>query len=282
MNILSFGEIIWDIYENEKFIGGAPLNLAAHCKKQGANAYLLSAIGNDDLAKDAISEVKKLGVKTDFIYENAEKQTGQCIVTLNEKGVPSYNLLTDMAYDYIKFPETAKSVNFDVFCFGTLALRSESNKKTVEKVLKNLNVKKVYCDVNIRPPFFSDEVILFALENANVIKISDEELHYVYDACKLTEENRNLSALAEKFSNLEFILLTQGEEGACILDCKSSKIYAEKAPKVKVGSSVGAGDSFGATFLCEFEKTKDIKKALTKAIEISAFVVSKKEAIPEY
>lgn len=278
MKILSFGEIIWDIYENEKFIGGAPLNLAAHCSKQGADSFMLSSVGNDDLGTSALEIVKKFNVKTDFVYVNKEKETGKCIVTLNENGVPSYNVLTDVAYDYIKAPDNINAFQFDVFCFGTLALRSEENLETVKSILKSYNIKKVYCDINIRPPFFSEATILFALENANILKISDEELHYVSNACGLKE----LQDIAEKYENLEFILLTQGEKGACVYDCKNKKAYSQDAPKVKVASSVGAGDSFGATFICEYFKTNDVENSLKKAIKISAFVVSKKEAIPEY
>ncbi len=278
MKILSFGEIIWDVYENESFIGGAPLNLAAHCSKQGADSFMLSSVGNDDLGKRALNEVKNFNVKTDFVSVNQEKETGKCIVTLNENGVPSYNVLTDVSYDYIKAPDNINETEFDFFCFGTLALRSKENLETVKLILENSNIKKVYCDINIRPPFFSNETILFALNNANIIKISDEEMHFVTDACGLKE----LDDIAEKYSNLEFILFTQGEKGACVYDCKNKKTYFENAPKVEVASTVGAGDSFGATFICEYFKTNDIEKSLKKATEISAFVVSKKEAIPEY
>lgn len=278
MKILSFGEIIWDVYENESFIGGAPLNLAAHCSKQGAESFMLSSVGNDDLGKNALEIVKNFNVNTDFVSINNEKETGKCIVTLNENGVPSYNVLTDVSYDYIKSPNNINELQFDFFCFGTLALRSKENLETVKSILKNGNIKKIYCDINIRPPFFSDETILFALSNANILKISDEELHFVTDVCALKE----LEDIAEKYSNLEFILLTQGENGATVYDCKNKKTYTENAPKVEVKSTVGAGDSFGATFICEYFKTNDTRKSLKKATEISAFVVSKKEAIPEY
>ena len=278
MKILSFGEIIWDVYENESFIGGAPLNLAAHCSKQGADSFMLSSVGNDDLGKDALEIVKSFNVKTDFVSINKEKETGKCIVTLNENGVPSYNVLTDVSYDYIKAPDNINETEFDFFCFGTLALRSKENLETVKSILENSNVRKIYCDINIRPPFFSDETILFTLSNANIIKISDEEMHFVTDACGLKE----LDDIAEKYNNLEFILFTQGESGATVYDCKNKKTYFENAPKVEVASTVGAGDSFGATFICEYFKTNDTEKSLKKATEISAFVVSKKEAIPEY
>lgn len=278
MKILSFGEIIWDVYENEKFIGGAPLNLAAHCSKQGAESFMLSSVGNDDLGKNALEIVKSFNVNTDFVSINKEKETGKCIVRLNESGVPTYNVLTDVSYDYIKAPESIYELQFDVFCFGTLALRSSENLRTVKSILKNSNIKKVYCDINIRPPFFSDETILFALENSDILKISDEELHYVTEACNLKE----LEDIAEKYRNLELILFTQGEKGATVYDCKNKKAYTENAPNVEVKSTVGAGDSFGATFICEYFKTSNIEKSLKKATEISAFVVSEKEAIPEY
>lgn len=284
MNILSFGEIIWDVYENEKFIGGAPLNLAAHCSKQGTESFMLSSVGSDDLGFSALEIIKGFNVKTDFVSVNNKKETGKCIVTLNENGVPSYNVLTNVAYDYIKEPDNINQFQFDVFCFGTLALRSNENLETVKSLLKNLNIKKVYCDINIRPPFFSDETISFALENANILKVSDEELHYILNTCNIkeTDEELILNTLSEKYENLEFILLTKGEKGACVYDCKNKKVYSEIAPKVTVASSVGAGDSFGATFICEYLKTNNIEKSLKKAIEISAFVVSKKEAIPNY
>ena len=278
MKILSFGEIIWDVYENESFIGGAPLNLAAHCSKQGADSFMLSSVGNDDLGKNALEIVKNFNVNTDFVSINKEKETGKCIVTLNENGVPSYNVLTDVSYDYIKSPDNINNLQFDFFCFGTLALRSKENLETVKTIIKNSNIENIYCDINIRPPFFSDNVILFALENSNILKISDEELHYVTEVCGLKE----LQDISKKYKNLKLILFTQGEKGALVYDCKNQKVHKESAPKVEVKSTVGAGDSFGATFICEYFKTNNIEKSLKKAIEISAFVVSKKEAIPEY
>ena len=46
MKALSFGEILWDIYPTERFIGGAPFNFAAHLARLGAEVCMLSAVGN--------------------------------------------------------------------------------------------------------------------------------------------------------------------------------------------------------------------------------------------
>ena len=77
MKVLSFGEIIWDIYPDKKCIGGAPLNFSAHVAKNGAESYLLSCVGQDDLGKQAKEYLAKFGVKNDFVFE-CDEQTGAC------------------------------------------------------------------------------------------------------------------------------------------------------------------------------------------------------------
>ena len=98
--ILSFGETIWDVYENERLIGGAPLNFAAHAKRCGANSFMISAVGNDELGKDAISIIKNLQINERFIKTTAFP-TGKCEVSLNDSGIPSYNVLENTAFDNI-------------------------------------------------------------------------------------------------------------------------------------------------------------------------------------
>ena len=48
MRILSFGEILWDVFPTEKKIGGAPFNFAAHAARLGAESYMVSAVGSDE------------------------------------------------------------------------------------------------------------------------------------------------------------------------------------------------------------------------------------------
>ena len=47
--VFSFGEIVWDIFPEEKKLGGAPLNFAYYIGKLGGNSRIVSALGNDDL-----------------------------------------------------------------------------------------------------------------------------------------------------------------------------------------------------------------------------------------
>lgn len=281
MKILSFGEIIWDIYNDKKLLGGAPLNFAAHAVKQNADAWLISSVGNDTLGETAINNIKKLNVNTDYISVN-ENPTGQCLVTLNDKKVPHYNLLENASYDFIEFPNLTQK--FDAISFGTLSLRSENNISVLKKIIENYKFEIIFSDLNIRPPFYSNESIIFCLSNSNIVKISDEELPVIIKSVFNIENldiKNSIIKLCEKFENINHIIITKGSEGAITFDSKIKEFYSCPAKKVNVVSTVGAGDSFGAAFLVEYFKTNDVNSALHKATCVSAYVVSKLEAIPD-
>ena len=57
--VVGMGELLWDVLLDVKKAGGAPVNFAYHASQSGAEAYALSAIGNDDLAEELIQEFTK-------------------------------------------------------------------------------------------------------------------------------------------------------------------------------------------------------------------------------
>lgn len=283
MKVLAFGEVLWDIYPDEKFIGGASLNFAAHFKKCGGEAFLVSAVGKDSMAEETLESIERMGVNTKYI-SRSDKETGKCLVTLDEKMVPSYNLLSDVSYDYID-TSAIRGEKFTVIYFGSLALRSEYNKNSLEKLLKFNSFDEVLVDINIRPPYYSDDVIKFALEKASIIKISDEELDVV-TAASLTKKSDDYKATAREISgaykNLKLIIITRGEKGAYVYDCSNCNDYECDAVRTEVISTVGAGDSFIAAFMWQYLKGESIDKCLLFASKVSAFVVSKMGAVPDY
>ena len=123
-----------------------------------------------------------------------------------------------------------------------------------------------------------------AAENATILKISDEELAEV--ARLLGMENAKhddfAKALAAKHSNLRYIIITLGGEGAYALDCAGGKEFTCPSEKVAVVSTVGAGDSFGAAFLHKLFAGGSIPECLQYASKVAAFVVSQQGAVPEY
>lgn len=283
MKILSFGEVLWDVYPDKEFIGGAPLNFAAHLAKHGEKVWMLTAVGSDNLGNKAVEIIENFNVNTNLISENSTKETGKCLVTLDKNSIPEYNLLQDVAYDYINCENIENS--YDILYFGTLALRGKRNQENLNLLLKRNNFKEVFVDVNIRAPFYSNDTILFALKNATILKISDEELPVILKTLVLnadeTAEN-SAKEIARKFGNLKLIIVTKGSKGAICLDCKTGEIFTCKAGESKAVSTVGAGDSFSAAFLHKYINEFDIDTCLKYATKIADFVVSRYEAVPEY
>lgn len=283
MKVLSFGEILWDIYPDKKFIGGAPFNFAAHLAKHGEEIYMLSCLGKDGLGEEALLYLKEFGILTDFLSWSSVKQTGQCLVTLDENAIPSYDLKRDVAYDYID----CKNVkgDFDVLYFGTLALRSNHNLESLSKLIKSQNFKEIFVDVNIRAPFYSYDSLNFCMNNATILKISVEELLTVAKLLSINAKNGYkdfAEQIRERYSNINIIVVTLGADGAYCYDCKQDKAYSCESQKVEEASTVGAGDSFSAAFLYQYSRKKDIQFSLDYASKIAGYVVSKYEAVPDY
>lgn len=280
LKILIFGEILWDIFissdgTTEK-IGGAPYNLAAHAAKLGADAFLVSAVGDDALGEKALAEAKKAGVHTDFIFLS-DKPTGFCAVTL-DGGNPHYRLADNTAYDYI---DTASvSGDFDALCFGLLALREEHNRKTLFDMIDRFSFDEVLFDANIRNNFCPPNLLDRCLKKATILKASREETAFLGLGDIPHEELCEKLALV--YPNLKLVLITLDKDGAFAFDCRTKMFYRSQTPKNTLVSAVGAGDSFSACFLCNIQSGADIQKSLERAVTLSDFVVTKLEAVPDY
>lgn len=283
MKLLSFGEILWDVYPDKNCLGGAPLNFAAHFAKHGGDAYMLSALGNDELGRITLEKLSKWKIKADYISILNNHPTGQCRVTLNKKSIPNYDILQDVAYDHI--PYKTISDDFDLLYFGTLALRSDENFATLKRLIKENYFPEIIVDVNVRKPFCSKASVKFSVENATILKISEEELPIIADfvgLSHLTDYTDLSKELAKRNDNLKCIIITCGAKGAYALDCKTGKEYSCPTVKSDVVSTVGAGDSFAAAFMFWLLQQKDIPYCLNYATKVAGYVVSQYEAVPDY
>ena len=281
MNLLSFGEIVWDVYPDKKCLGGAPLNFAAHFSKLGGKAYILSAIGNDEFKTETLKKLEAWGVCKDYLCISDNYPTGVCNVTLNENAIPQYDLKQNVAYDLISCDNI--KADFDVLYFGSMALRSEFNLNSLNKLLERKKFKEIFVDINIRPPFYCKQTVEFCFKNATILKISDEELHIVNFLLSINENDIEKTAkeIFKRFPQLKLVIITKGSKGSVCYDTLADKFYNCKAKKAKVVSTVGAGDSFSAAFLFKYLSGESIDNCLEFASDLSAYVCSNIGAVPE-
>ena len=274
MKITVFGEILWDIFGDERKIGGAPFNLAAHAAKLGADVDFISAVGADENGREALAECRRLGLDCANVAVT-DKPTGYCMVTLKD-GTPDYDLVMDTAYDNIPVPSVPKDA--DVFYFGTLAQRNDVSRKTLKTLLDLYRGKEVFLDVNIRQHYYTAEILDDSLKAATILKVSREEAG-VFGIPGTLEEI--CAELLNRYPGIKLIIMTLDSDGAFVCPRGGEIIYSSK-PCCRVVSTVGAGDSFSAGFLVCFLKGESLNACIEKAVRLSGFVCEHTGAIPEY
>lgn len=278
MKTVCYGEILWDVYGDKKTIGGATFNVAGHFSRLGDTAYMISAVGDDELGREAVDALVEIGVEREFV-NTVPYETGKAYVTL-QSGSPSYAFNTPCAWDYIALDKEEERKlyggEWDVFVFGTLSQRGETSHLTLRNILGAIKAKEFFFDVNFRLNYYSKEIIEEGLEKATILKVNDEEEIVILSLFSLT----SLSDLFDRYPSLKMIILTKGGEGSVILTKKEK--YLSKPGKVSVVDTVGAGDSFSATFLHFLIKGEALESALSKATLVSSYVVKHRGAVPEY
>src|SRR5208283_30583 len=88
VRIVSVGEILWDVIGENEYLGGAPLNFAAHARHLGHEVFLLSAVGKDDRGRRALEHLRERGISTEFVQELPGKNTGIAEVDLLWHALP--------------------------------------------------------------------------------------------------------------------------------------------------------------------------------------------------
>ncbi len=270
--ILVFGELLYDRFGEKAEIGGAPFNFAAHMASLGENVDFVSAVGDDELGGAALEELKKKNVGAAYTAV-LPKPTGFCRVTLRE-GIPSYDLARGVAYDYIPVP--CLEAKYDAFYFGTLAQRAAVSRNSLRMLLKG-SYREVFCDVNLRKPFYSADIIEESIAGATILKLSREEAPVLL---AYTEPEQCTAALLARYPFLRQIVLTLDKDGAVVHDREKGFFHAPK-PAAKAVSTVGAGDAFGACYLHHLLKGDGIEEALAAATLLADYVVTRLGAVPE-
>ena len=279
--VVGMGELLWDVLPDVKKAGGAPVNFAYHASQSGAEAYALSAIGNDDLGEELIQELTKNRINSDYI-SRVNYPTGTVQVELKE-GIPSYTIIEGVAWDYIPFSQAEIDLmkQASAVCFGTLAQRASESRNTLQTLLSYVPADSLrFFDINIRQHFYSKELIEESLRIANIFKVNDEELVLLRPMFQLEGTDEEVCHWFMDQFDLRYLILTAGAEYSTIYARTESSTLP--TPKVKVADTVGAGDSFSGSFVAAILAGKSLREAHQHAVKVAAFVCTQHGAWPTY
>ena len=280
LKVIAIGEIVWDCLPAGKQLGGAPLNFAFFAKELGAQAYAVSAVGVDELGDETLQVASATGVNLDFVQRN-DLPTSRVLVTLDDKGIPQYEIVEGVAWDAIECPDSILDLVRDasVICWGSLAQRTEKSRQSVLSMLAAAPASclKVF-DINIRQHYYSQEVIKPSLKYADILKLNEDELPLVAEMLGMAgNEDEIISEIIEKYS-LKYVVYTHGADFSRVYGAEGLLSHQD-TPKVTVADTVGAGDSFTAVLVTSLLQGKDVAAAHALAVEVAAFVCTQHGAI---
>lgn len=276
---------MWDVFPSGKKLGGAPTNFAYHISALGHEGVVVSRIGNDDYGREIIEQLISLGLVTDYLQIDGDRETGIVDVHIDSGNQPNYTIKEDVAWDFIQWDSKFDALleTTDAICFGTLAQRSRVSRNTIITLLERAerDTIKAY-DINLRQSFYNKGIIADSLKLADIIKLNSEEIELVRDLFNINSkynEEELCRYLIDSY-DLKLICLTKGEDGSTLID-EINSFHSPSFP-YKLADRVGAGDAFTAAVIVGYLNEEPIDVINTMANKLASWVTSKQGGTPVY
>lgn len=281
--IYCFGEMLWDIVSDNKYPGGAPLNVAYHLAKFHSDISIISRVGSDDDGKELQRLAKTWDINTNLIQIDDRNETGKVNAIMHANGEVEYDIKSQVAWDYIEMNSSLKDAVkvSDCFVFGSLSARNIETRKTLFELLEQAPYKVF--DINLRYPHYDADILDVLLNQADVLKLNNWELLEVNKLLRLkstsTEEDSLVRTLMENFA-VKQVIVTRGKEGAAFYSENEVVVLASESVHVK--DTIGCGDAFLAAFIVSFLNNESGETTLQKAVTMGSFLATKEGGCPPY
>ena len=278
---VGLGETLWDVFPDGAVWGGAPGNVACHAAGLGANVFMVSGVGCDELGERGIAALESHGIDCRHMQRDPRHPTGTVTVSLGPAGDASYVFASDTAWDHLGWEpslgELAARAN--AVCFGTLGQRAEESRRTIRRFLEAAGQAVRVFDVNLRQAFYSPELIRESLALANVLKLNDDELPVVAAACGVSADDpvAAVRELAERHG-LRLAALTRGAAGSLLV--ADGVVSTRPAEARTIVDTVGAGDAFTAAVVMGLLGGRPLDAMHDHAARLAAFVCGHRGATP--
>ena len=279
MDVVAIGELLIDFIEEGKnkdnysilsgHPGGAPANFLTPITKFGLKTSLISNVGDDAFGRELVKTLKDFNIGTNNITFDKDAFTTLAFVTLNEKGDRSFSFSrkpgadTRIKYSNVKLKEID---NCKVFHFGTLSLTDNPSKQSIYKLVSyaKRKGKLISFDPNLRESLWSNlkeakEQMVYGLKNADIVKISDNEVKFLFKK----EPKDSINYLLKKFTNIKLLYVTCGAKG-CYLSSRKYNGFVPSLKGIKTIDTTGAGDIFGGSAMFKLLSLKKEIEDLTE------------------
>lgn len=274
--ICVFGEVLFDCFpDGRQVLGGAPFNVAWHLQAFGAAPRFVSAVGDDPEGERIRASMTDWGMVTTGLQTDPDHPTGRVQVSL-ENGEPSYDIVPDSAYDFIRAPNEIEPIA--LLYHGTLALRQPVSEATLTSI-KRSEPDLVFLDVNLRAPWWSRDKTVALVTEADWVKLNADELSLL-SGTEAASARPTLD-LARDFlerHDLSGLIVTLGSEGTLGLTKDGEPVQVAPKPALEVVDTVGAGDAFASVTILGIVSGWSLDKTLDHAQSFASKIVEQRGA----
>jgi fructokinase len=285
VNVITVGEVLWDIVGQEEHLGGATFNFSAHLSRLGHEVSFVSGVGTDELGRKVIDNMSRLGLATDYLRTDKDHPTGTASVALASDGQPKFVLHRPAAYDFPQLTTAQSDRLFlrpvDWIYFGTLHQIYPQARQLTEDLLGRAAGARRFYDVNLRSDGYTPELIQLLMSRATIVKLNHEEVEAI--AHMFGTRHGSLEEFCRNYANSykwDGVCVTRGSLGCTVL-MGGHYIEAPGYP-VQVVDTVGAGDAFAAAFLHGLGSGWPTPRVADFANRVGALVASRRGAIPDW
>ncbi len=272
---IGIGEILWDLFPSGKVLGGAPGNVALTTNQLGLHGMIVSAVGDDPDGAEILEILARNGVDCSGIRKVKGLPTGVVDVVLDSAGVAAFSIRQPAAWDAISFDDEMAQLAqaADAVAFSTLAQRDTRSREGITQFLHAVrpDCLKVL-DVNLRPPFFSESIIVESMNLADVVKLNETELPAVARMLGLTGDDSTVLKEIRSQFDMDLVVLTLGDKGSRMITSNYDKSHPGFITEVV--DTVGAGDSFIAVVTAGLLMGLELSRIQDLANQVAAFVCS--------
>ena len=268
--------------------GGATINCLATLRKFGAEAAFIGKAGNDAFGKMLHHTISHFGIDTVNVLLSDEAFTTLAFVTLDETGDREFSFARKPGADLLlRFDEVDLSVfeGADVFHFGTVSMTEEPSRSTTKQLVEYARSKGILIgyDPNLRRNLWANlddarEQMLWGLSKADIVKISDEEIEFLFGLSPEEGAKKILDTYP-----VQLVYATCGAKGSYYFT-RNVCGFMPAMTGLNVIDTCGAGEIFGGSAMFRFlqhgkpasELTKEDLDDITRFATVSAGLSTQK------
>jgi fructokinase len=287
MQVLSVGEVLWDVFADNELLGGAPLNFSANAARLGNSAALITAVGDDVRGRVAREAIRDLGVDTQFVQVANAGPTGVAVVTGGPEGEPRYEIPRPAAFDFVELPpealEAARLLKPDWLYFGTLIQMEPHVEQITRTLCQALPDTRCFYDMNLRPGAWNLPLVQRLCEMASILKLNEAEAQALGELTGMGTRTSSLERFCERWAaqyEIESICVTLGPAGCFVFESGTAQTIP--GYPATVCDTVGAGDAFAAAFLHGYHQRWPIWQTARFANALGSIVASRAGATPSW